>query len=95
MVRQSPETGEGQPILSHYREALQIIYKTKPVASHPIAVHPRVPVDFRNAIKSAFLKLGQTTEGSNLLAKIPIKNIGEASMADYHILKKMELNVFM
>lgn len=77
-----------------YREALHVIHKTKPVASHPVAIHPRLPVEVRNAIKSALLKLGQSKQGAALLAKIPIKHIGEAVMADYLFLKQMGLERF-
>jgi len=77
-----------------FKEALKIIHKTKPVAPHPLSVHPRVPEEVSKVVKSAFLKLSQTLEGKNLLAKIPMKKVGEASMDDYMPLKDLGLERF-
>ncbi|RMG33843.1 MAG: phosphate/phosphite/phosphonate ABC transporter substrate-binding protein [Gammaproteobacteria bacterium] len=76
------------------RKALKIIHKTRPVAPHPIAVHPRVPAEAAEKVTRALLALGETPEGAALLAKIPIKKIGRAGLQDYEILKTMKLERF-
>ncbi|MBT3204391.1 MAG: phosphate/phosphite/phosphonate ABC transporter substrate-binding protein [Gammaproteobacteria bacterium] len=77
-----------------YQAALKVIYKTREVSPHPVSSHPRVPINVVNAVKNALLKLGETTEGKNLLAKIPMKKIGEASLMDYLSFKELGLERF-
>lgn len=79
---------------AEYQKALKIIHKTREVAPHPLAAHPRVPESVRLEVKAALIKLGQSSEGMNLLAKIPIKRIGPASMSDYQALKDLGLERF-
>lgn len=78
-----------QPL--EYIKALRIIYTTQGVAPHPLAVHPRVPEPVVTAVKDALLSLGETQAGKAMLAKIPIKQIGVASMQDYLPLKELNL----
>ena len=77
-----------------YRSALTIIHRTKDVAPHPFAVHPRVPDKVRRSVREALLKLGKSANGSALLSKIPMKKIGKSSMNDYLPLNKMGLERF-
>ncbi|MCK5666949.1 MAG: phosphate/phosphite/phosphonate ABC transporter substrate-binding protein [Thiotrichaceae bacterium] len=77
-----------------YQSALRVIYKTREVSPHPIMAHPRVPDEVVNTVKSALLKLGETTEGKALLSKIPMKKIGKASLMDYLPLKDIGLERF-
>jgi len=79
---------------SEYRDKLRIIHTTRKVAPHPIAVHPRVPVVVRNAVRTALLKLNKTAQGITLLSKIPIKKIGDATLKDYLPLQNMGLERF-
>ena len=79
---------------SEYKDALRILHKTTPVNPHPLTVHPRVPEQVRDAVRASLLKLGQTPEGSELLAKIPIRKIGAASIEDYAPLKELKLERF-
>lgn len=76
------------------RQALKILHKTRPVAPHPIAVHPRVPTAVAEKVTRALLALGDTPEGAALLAKIPMKKIGRASLQDYEVLKTLKLERF-
>lgn len=76
------------------REKLKIIYKTTPVAPHPIAVHPRVPKEDRDKVLNAFFKLSTSSEGKKLLSQIPIKQLDKASMLDYQPLEGMNLKRF-
>jgi len=76
------------------KNALKVIHRTSPVAPHPFVVHPRVDKTVYHKVKNALLKLGTTVSGKKILAKIPVKKIGPASMNDYTPLKKMNLKRF-
>ena len=76
------------------REALQVIHQTQKVTPHPIAVLPSVPEEVKNAVTAALIKYGQTDEGRSQLAKVPIKEIGRADLADYLPLIKLGLERF-
>ena len=65
------------------REALRIIYTTRSMPSHPVAVHPRVPKKDREKVRQALLEMGNTPEGRELLSKVPIKQIIATSLDDY------------
>ena len=86
------KTLQEQP--ANIRDALRIIYRTPQVAPHPIAYHPRVSEEIRNKVMAAFLELGTTPEGRSLLEKVPMKQIGAASMSDYEPLEEMGLDKF-
>lgn len=77
-----------------YRDNLQIIYKTRPVAPHPFAVLPSVPLEIRNHICEALLSMGDNAEDQALLKKIPIQRIGVATLADYEPLLSLGLERF-
>ena len=98
VVNQTSAGGGVQKTLNQQRinikSALRVLHRTPEVAPHPIAVHPRVPIKVREAIKQTFLKLGESAIGQSLLSKIPIKKIGAATMMDYIPLKKLNLNNF-
>jgi phosphonate transport system substrate-binding protein len=49
---------------------LRTILETPPVASHPLAAHPRVPPDVRERIAQAILALARTEDGQKLLASV-------------------------
>ena len=76
------------------RDKLKVIHSTTPVAPHPFSVHPRVAVSKAERVKHALLKLGETEAGRDLLAKVPILKIGDASMADYEPLRALGLERF-
>ena len=76
------------------RAQLRVLYKTIGVAPHPLTAHNRVDTHTRDRIREAFLKLGRTDAGKDLLKKIPMKTIGIASIEDYESLRKMDLEAF-
>lgn len=76
------------------RDRLHVIYETPRVAPHPVVAHPRVPTEVREAVRDAFLKLGQSEEGRALLLSVPIKMPVTASYNDYLPLSVMGLEVF-
>ncbi|RDH85497.1 MAG: phosphate ABC transporter [endosymbiont of Escarpia spicata] len=76
------------------RDNLSVIHTTKPVAPHPFSVHPRVPVEQAERVRQAMLQLGKSEAGRALMAKVPISEIGKASMADYEPLRELRLERF-
>lgn len=86
------KTLEQQP--AAVRDRLQIIYRTPGIVPHPLCAHPRVPAAIRRQVRTALLELGQTQAGRALLARIPIRQIGPARMADYAPLAKLQLERF-
>jgi phosphonate transport system substrate-binding protein len=76
------------------RDQLRVLYKTTEVPSHPLTAHPRVDKVIQDKIKAAFIELGNSETGKNLLKNIPMKQIGEASIEDYEPLKRMGLDKF-
>lgn len=74
------------------RDALRVVYETQRVAPHPISAHPRVPKKVIQQVKAALLAMGLSSQGQQLLAKIPIKKIGVAKMKDYRPLDKLGLD---
>ena len=65
------------------RDKLKVLYETKRVSPHPISVHPRVTDKVKQQVAQAFLNMALTEKGNKLLAGIPIKKIGPATMQDY------------
>lgn len=98
LVKQASAGGGVQKTFNKQKDsiqsALKIIYKTTPVAPHPLAAHPRVGKASYSIVKKALLKLGSTDHGKALLAKIPMKKVGAASMTNYSPLKQMNLKRF-
>lgn len=76
------------------RNALKIIYQTRKVAPHPIAVHPRIPNDIKDKLINVFLSLGNSSEGRAKLKEIPINLVGKATSEDYEPLKHLGLEKY-
>ena len=83
------KTLEQQP--HHLRDALRVVHSTMKVVPHPVAAHPRVPMEIREQVKAALLSLGMSTRGRGLLSRIPIKTIGTASSDEYRSLLELGL----
>ncbi|MDQ7073767.1 MAG: phosphate/phosphite/phosphonate ABC transporter substrate-binding protein [Gammaproteobacteria bacterium] len=77
------------------QDNLRILYWTHAIAPHPVMVHPRVSQRDREAVKQAFLAMGESKTGRALLAKVPIKKIILATMQDYAPLKGMGLENYV
>jgi len=86
------KTLEKQP--PELRKLLRVIYKTREVNPHPISAHPRVPRAVQEKLLQALLALGQTTQGRQMLERIPIRQIGPATLEDYQGLSLMGLERF-
>jgi len=76
------------------RDKLKVLYRTSKVASHPIAVHPRVTKTVSSKLQDALFSLGDNDSGRKLLASIPVTNIGKTSMSEYTTLMEKRLNRF-
>jgi phosphonate transport system substrate-binding protein len=76
------------------QDALRILYTTRDIPSHPIAVNPRVPKADSDKFVKALLELPATAEGQVLLSKIPMNSPAPTSMNDYAMMKDWGLESF-
>ncbi len=76
------------------RVALKIIYVTRPMPSHPVARHPRVPNADAEKVRRAFLEMAAAPEGRALLSKVPINQPVSASLSDYTPMRDWGLEDF-
>jgi len=74
---------------------LRVLYETPNAYSHPIATHPRVPTQAREALLQAFLKLGANPAFASLLKAIQIPTPAKADFKDYAPLEKLGLERFV
>jgi phosphonate transport system substrate-binding protein len=65
------------------QDGLRVIYQIREIAPHPVTAHPRVPAEHMELVRKAFLDMGQSEHGATLLAKVPFKEIGPASLDEY------------
>jgi phosphonate transport system substrate-binding protein len=77
------------------RENLRILYETARVPPHPIAAHPRVPVDVVAAFQQAILDLAATEEGNALLSQIPMREAVVTTPDEYQPLRDMNLEAYV
>lgn len=77
-----------------FRDNLEVIHTTRPMATHPFSVHPRVPAEQAERVRQALLRLAGTPEGRELFAEVPIKELGMATMDDYAPLRELGLDRF-
>ena len=76
------------------KSALKVIHKTKPVAPHPVAAHPRVAQALVDSVRETFLQMSNSDEGKALLEQIPMRIAGASTAADYEELISMKLERF-
>lgn len=69
------------------QNGLRILYTTRDIPSHPIAVHPRVPLEVRERVRNALLEMAATPQGAALFDKVPITKMIPTSIADYVVMK--------
>lgn len=74
---------------------LTILHQTEAVAPHPVAAHPRVPQEVRDAVRDAFLEMAETDSGRALLAAIPMREPVVAKKEDYLSLLDMHLEDYV
>lgn len=76
------------------RDKLKVIYRTEPVPSHPLVVHPRVPSADAEALRDALLSIAETPEGKADLAHVPITQLGRVAFEDYKVLQQLGLEAY-
>ena len=86
------KTLEQQP--QHIQDGLEVIYRTESFSPHPFAAHPRVPEKIQREVQQALLELAKTPQGKALLAEIPIKQLGIATLEDYQPISSLGLDRF-
>lgn len=77
------------------RDALRVLYQTREVPSHPVAVHQRVPQEIRERIQQAFLDLSADPAGRDLLMEIPMQSAVPAAIRDYEVLRSLQLENYL
>jgi phosphonate transport system substrate-binding protein len=76
------------------RDQLRIVHTTRPFLTHPVAAHPRVPRDVREAVREAFLAMAANPETARLLKDIPMAQAVATSARDYEPLRELGLREF-
>ncbi len=76
------------------RDALKVIYVTRPMPSHPVASHPRVPGPNAEKVRRAFIEMEASPDAMELLAKIPMNHPISAALGDYTSMMKWGLDAF-
>ncbi len=76
------------------QDSLRVLYTTRGFPSHPVASHPRVPKEVREKVRRAFLAMGATAEGRELLSKVPMQQVVPTSLQDYLPLRDLQLESF-
>lgn len=76
------------------QDMLRVLYTTREMPSHPIAAHPRLPANVRQALQRAVLDLAATEEGKKLLQHVPMSEAVATSMQDYTPMKKWGLEAY-
>ena len=75
---------------------LRVLFETPKIMPHPIAVHPRVPAQIRQAVARTFVELGKDSNMVSKLNQIQIPKPIEVNYArDYQNLEKIGLEKFL
>ena len=78
------------------RSHLRVIYRTPETASHPLAVHPRVPKTVADQVLRALQQMNQDENGRRLLDRVELSEAVEADYAlDYAPLEKLSLERYI
>jgi len=78
------------------RERLHVLYRTPATASHPVAVHPRVPREVRDRVARALVALNREPADRKLLDDVELGGATQADFArDYQPLSKLKLDRYL
>lgn len=78
------------------QQSLKTIYSTPSFPSHPLTIHPRIPVNVKRTIQAAILKLNDTEDGRNILEPILLSNPVKANYSeDYQPIKALKLDKYV
>ena len=81
-------------IPSVLKDTLKVIYTSQDIVSHPLVIHPRVPLAKRKNIERALHELFNSKKGKQLYKRIPMSNVVKATMKDYKSLEKLKLEKY-
>ena len=76
------------------RDGLRTLYVTRAMPSHPLAAHPRIPREAREALKKALLDMAATPAGKALLDEVPMHVPVSTSLDDYLVMRKWGLETY-
>lgn len=74
------------------KEKLVVLHQTQQVSPHPFVYKSSLDTLAVGQVKAAFLAMAQEESTQALLAKVPFKQIGEASDADYADVRALNLD---
>jgi phosphonate transport system substrate-binding protein len=78
------------------QQAVRVIYTTPPLAPHPLAVHPRVPMAVRQTIMEVMQGLARDLETKPLMAAIQMPNPVNANyVAEYAPLERLKIEKYV
>lgn len=78
------------------RAELRVLMETKRYTAHPFSAHARVPSELQHQIQDAFLVLGQTSEGRQLLKGVQLTDPKVVNFeTNYQPLEALNLEKFM
>jgi len=78
------------------RQRLRVLWRTPPFPAHPFSAAATVPLTVRRRVQEAFLDLGRTAQGRQLLAKVQLPQVVKADHArDYAPLAALGLERYV
>jgi phosphonate transport system substrate-binding protein len=79
---------------SKIKDQLKVLYRTEKVNPHPFASHPRISKAIADSVQKGLMAISKDENGNKLLSKIPMKNMGVATLDDYDYVKQLGLDEF-
>lgn len=79
---------------SKIKDQLKVLYRTAKVNPHPFANHPRISKAIADSVQKGLMAISKDESGHKLLSKIPMKNMGLATLDDYASVKQLGLDQF-
>lgn len=77
------------------KEHLKIIYRTPPLTSHPIAVHPRIPKSFSDTFTQTVIRLSRDSRYKDIFAAILMKEpVSTSYTRDFLPLERLGLEKY-
>jgi phosphonate transport system substrate-binding protein len=76
------------------RQTLKVIYTTRDMPSHPIAVHPRVRKEVYDKFRQGFFELAATPNGKKWLEDVPMTDPVATAIDDYLVMRQWGLESY-
>ena len=78
------------------QSALRVLVETKQYSAHPFSANARIPQMVQKSIQSALIKLGQSSEGAELLQRVQLtKPMTVTYTANYQPLEALQLEKYV